>query len=201
MRKVALKPILVRVTARLAVRPYVERNPGGFGVRNYEFLAADEQAIVRIRLHWVVIARFVLGTAAILIGVLALTIYSEAHDTGAGFLITLLWWVVLAAVLRLLWHLLDWHRTSLLITSSRMIKVSGIISLRVQSIPLSKITDISYTLDPNGRVLGYGKFAMETEGDHSSELEKIDHVPRPDRFYLVLCDSIFGGSPEPAAGD
>ncbi|OHV27579.1 hypothetical protein BBK14_20225 [Parafrankia soli] len=170
-------------------------------MRNHRYLAANEQTIVQIRLHWVVIARLVLGTAAILVGVLALSIYSRTHGAGAGFLLTLLWWVALAAVVRLLWRLLDWHRTNLLITSSRMIKVSGIISLRVQSIPLSKITDISYTLDPNGRVLGYGKFAMETEGDHASELEKIDHVPRPDRFYLLLCNSIFGGSPEPAAGD
>lgn len=170
-------------------------------MRDSRYLAANEQAVVQIRLHWVVLARLILGTAVVLGGALAVSVYSTVHDAGADFLITLLWWVALAAVIRLLWRLLGWYRTSLLITSSRMIKVSGIISTRVQSIPLSKITDLSYTLDPNGRVLGYGRFVMETEGDHTSELEKVDHVPRPDRFYLLLCNSIFGDSPAPAADD
>ncbi|WP_255360487.1 PH domain-containing protein [Frankia sp. EI5c] len=105
-------------------------------------------------------------------------------------------------MLRLLWRLLDWRCTSVMITSSRLVRRSGIITVRVQSIPMSKITDLSYDLDPTGRVLGYGSFTLETEGDHTSELEKIDHVPRPDRFYLLFCNSIFGGAPETsAAGD
>ncbi|MEX5632479.1 PH domain-containing protein [Parafrankia sp. FMc2] len=168
---------------------------------NSGYLAANEQTVVQIRLHWVVLARVVLETAAALVGVVAIAVYSAGRDVNVRVVVTLLWWVALAAVVRLLWRLLDWHRTCLLITTSRLIKVSGIISTRVQSIPLSKITDLSYNLDPNGRVLGYGAFELETEGDHTSDLEKLQHVPHPDRFYLLLCDSIFGGSPEPAVDD
>ncbi|EFC81860.1 hypothetical protein CcI49_14460 [Frankia sp. CcI49] len=174
---------------------------GELCVRNYRFLAANEQAIVRIRLHWVVLARVVLETVAVLVGVVALNIYAAAHGRGGGILITLLWWGALAAVLRLLWRMLTWYCTILLVTNSRFVKVSGIISLKVQSIPMSKITDLSYTLDPNGRVLGYGTFALETEGDHKSELEKLEYVPQPDQFYLLFCNSIFGGAPEPTTGD
>ena len=170
-------------------------------MRDSRYLAANEQMVVQVRLHWVVLARVILETVAVLVGVLAVSIFFAARDVGPRSFVALLWWVALAAVVRLLWRLLDWHRTYLLITSSRLVKASGIVSTKVQAIPLSKITDLAYNQDLNSRMLGYGEFVMETEGDHTSDLEKIDHVPVPDRFYLLLCNSIFGGGPGPAADD
>jgi uncharacterized membrane protein YdbT with pleckstrin-like domain len=170
-------------------------------VRNSRYVAVNEQITFQIRLHWIVLARVVLETAAALVGALAVSGYLVVHGGGARFLFTIVWCAVLVLAVRLGWHLLGWHRTRVLITSSRLIKMSGIISIRVESIPLSKITDLSYDLDPTGRLLRYGKFKLETEGDHKPQLENIEHVPRPDRFYLLLCDSIFGGAPEPAADD
>lgn len=172
---------------------------GGFAMRINGFLAVNEQAVAHFRLHWVVLARVVLGTAAALVVVLAISVFATSRNADTGVLVSLLWWAVLALVVRLLWRVFDWHRNRLLITSSRLIRVSGIISTKIESIPLSKITDMSYELDPNGRVLGYGTFKLETEGDHKSALEKLTHVPRPGAFYLLLCDCIFGGAPEPAA--
>ncbi|MCL9797322.1 PH domain-containing protein [Frankia sp. AgKG'84/4] len=165
------------------------------------YLAVNEQAVTNVRLHWVVLARVILETVAGLVAVLAIAIYSATHGGGGKVLVTLLWWMALAAVVRLAWRVLDWDRTRLLITTSRLVRVSGIISTKVQSIPMSKITDLSYTMDPNGRLLGYGAFVLETEGDHKSDLEKLAHIPRPDRFYLLFCDSIFGSSPEPATDE
>ncbi|CAO5154025.1 YdbS-like PH domain-containing protein [Frankia sp. AiPs1] len=170
-------------------------------MRYDSYLATNEDLSFQIRLHWVVFARVVLETVGVLAAAAAISVYTTVRHAGAHLLVTLLWWVAVAAVVRLLWRLLDWHLTVLLITSSRIMRVSGIVSRRVQSMPLSKITDLSYTLDPNGRLLGYGTFAMETEGDHKHALEKVEHVPHPDRFYLRLCDSIFGGAPEPAVDD
>ncbi|MCK9924929.1 PH domain-containing protein [Frankia sp. AgPm24] len=165
------------------------------------YLANNEHLTVQIRLHWVVVARVVLETAGVLAVAIAVSLYDAVHHAGIGVLVTLLWWVALAVVLRLMWRLLGWYLTVLLITNTRLVKASGILSRRIQSLPLSKITDLSYKLDPNGRLLGYGTFEMETEGDHVSALEKLEHVPRPDRFYLRLCDGIFGGAPEPALDD
>ncbi|SNQ51767.1 conserved hypothetical protein [Frankia canadensis] len=170
-------------------------------MRCTRYVAVNEQIIFEIRLHWVVLVRVLLEAAAALVGAVAISVYVAVHGIGARFLLMLLWCAVLVVVARLMWHLLGWHRTRLLITSSRLVKVSGIISVRVQSLPLSKITDLSYDLDPTGRAIGYGKFSLETEGDHKNQLESIDHVPRPDRFYLLLCNGIFGDSPEPAVDE
>lgn len=170
-------------------------------MRVHRYLAANEQEVLQSRQHWVVLARVFAETFGILVAALALSGYFAARGGGVEFLVTLLWWGVLAVVVRLLWRLLDWSRVCMVITDSRMMKISGIISIKVQSIPMSKITDISYNLDPTGRLLGYGAFALETEGDHTSDLEKIEHVPHPDHFYLLLCNSIFGAAPEPAADD
>ncbi|MCK9897916.1 PH domain-containing protein [Frankia sp. AgB32] len=168
---------------------------------NSRYLAVNEELSFQIRLHWVVLARLVLASAVGLVAVLALSVYAGTRHAGGHLLVTVLWLAALALFVRLAWRVLGWHRTRLMITTSRLVKVSGIIATRVQSIPLAAVTDLSYTQDPNGRLLGYGTFKLETEGDHSSDLEKLEHIPRPNRFYLLLCDSIFGSSPEPVADE
>jgi membrane protein YdbS with pleckstrin-like domain len=164
-------------------------------MRNVRYLAAHEELVIAVRPHWAVLARVLLETASAVVGVLAVSVFFAAKGIDAGFLVTLLWWAVLVLVIRMLWKFLDWHVTSLMITNTRLMRLSGIFYRTIQTIPLAKITDMSYDRDPLGRLLGYGDFKLETEGDHVSALEKIRHVPNPDRIYLRFCDAIFGASP------
>ena len=57
--------------------------------------------------------------------------------------------------------------------------------------PLLKVTDMTYDRSILGRVLGYGKFVLESAG-RDQALSRIDHVPDADTHYRAICTQLFG---------
>jgi uncharacterized membrane protein YdbT with pleckstrin-like domain len=94
--------------------------------------------------------------------------------------------------LRMFWKAAESHFELLMITNRRLLRVSGIFNRKIQSMPLSEITDLTYSRDPLGRLLGYGKFMVESAGDDEGALSKIQYVPSPDRLYLAIVDMTLG---------
>jgi membrane protein YdbS with pleckstrin-like domain len=169
-------------------------------LRDTKYLASQERLVMMVRLHWAVLLRVLLETAGAVVLALGVNILFAAQGIDAGLITTLLWYFALFMILRMLWKLADWHFDHLMITNKRLLKVSGIIIRKVQTMPLSKITDLTYNRDPIGRVLGYGEFVVESAGQDQA-LSRIPYVPRPDRLYQTLIDMTLGGSPSPAGDD
>jgi uncharacterized membrane protein YdbT with pleckstrin-like domain len=124
-----------------------------------------------------------------------------SQGINAGPIVTLLWLAVLFMIIRMLWKSADWQFIQIIITNRRLLRISGVFFRKVQTIPLTKITDMTYNRDLLGRILGYGEFVVETEGDDPSSLSKLPYLPRPDRLYLTFVDMTFGGAPTPAGED
>jgi hypothetical protein len=57
--------------------------------------------------------------------------------------------------------------------------------------PLMKVTDMSYERSVPGRLLGYGRFVMESAGQDQA-LHEVNWVPQPDDHYRAICAEIFG---------
>jgi hypothetical protein len=57
--------------------------------------------------------------------------------------------------------------------------------------PLMKVTDMSYERSVPGRILGYGRFVMESAGQDQA-LREVNWVPEPDEHYRAICAEIFG---------
>ena len=57
--------------------------------------------------------------------------------------------------------------------------------------PLLKDTDMTYDRSLLGRVVGYGKFMLESAGQDQA-LSTIDHVPDADTHYRAICTQLFG---------
>ena len=57
--------------------------------------------------------------------------------------------------------------------------------------PLLKVTDMTYDRSLLGRVVGYGKFMLESAGQDQA-LSTIDHVPDADTHYRAICTQLFG---------
>lgn len=165
-------------------------------LRDTKYLASQERLVMMVRLHWAVLLTIFLQTVGAI--VLALAVNILLRD--ANLVTTLLWYFALFMILRMLWKVADWHFDHLMITNKRLLKVSGIFFRKVQTMPLTKITDLTYNRDPLGRLLGYGEFVVESAGQDQA-LSKIQYLPRPDRLYLTLCDMTFGGAPSPAGDD
>jgi membrane protein YdbS with pleckstrin-like domain len=164
--------------------------------RDDKYLAARERLVVMVRLHWAVLLPVFLQT----LGAILVAILLSVFVPKLGFLNTILWWFVFFMILRLIWMVTDWHFDHIMITDKRLLKVSGIFFRKVQTMPLSKVTDLTYNRDPLGRILGYGEFVVESAGQDQA-LSKIQFLPRPDRLYLTMCDMMFGGAPAPSGGD
>jgi uncharacterized membrane protein YdbT with pleckstrin-like domain len=111
-----------------------------------------------------------------------------AHGNGTAILVIWLLWVVL--LLWFLWKLVDWLRTYFVITSQRLILASGFFSRKVDMMPLTKVTDMSFNRSLRGQLLGYGEFVVESAGQDQA-LRHIEYLPYPEQLYLEVCGLIF----------
>jgi hypothetical protein len=73
----------------------------------------------------------------------------------------------------------------LFITNRRLMASKGFLGAEVNSIPLTRATDIAYKRTFWGEILGYGEVKVETAGQDQA-LSFIDFLNRPDTFYNIL---------------
>jgi uncharacterized membrane protein YdbT with pleckstrin-like domain len=153
----------------------------------YKHLLPHERQVITVRFHPAVLIRpvvEVLGGLAIAI-LISRTI---AHGNDTAILITWLAWLVLVG--RLLISIFLWLESYFIVTSQRILLMTGIFTRTVNMMPLSKVTDMSFRRSATGRVLGYGEFVVESAGQDQA-LRTVDHLPYPEQLYLEVCGLIF----------
>ncbi len=153
----------------------------------YRVLLPHERQVITVRFHPAVLIRpvaEVLGGLA-LAGLLSTTV---AHGNGTVMLV--IWGVWLLLVLRLIYKIYEWLDEYFVVTSQRLLLATGVITKRVNMMPLSKVTDMRFERSARGRILGYGKFVVESAGQDQA-LHTIDHLPYPEQLYLEVCGLIF----------
>lgn len=151
------------------------------------YLLDDETPVVATRQHWARLAE-PFATALVALVVVAGVVASlEGPATRAGGFLWLVWFVVVG---RALWRLLEWHNEWFVATDRRMLLVYGFITQRVAMMPLSKVTDMNYGRSVAGRLLGYGRFVLESAGQDQA-LREINYLPDPDEKYRRICATIF----------
>ncbi|MCB1013837.1 MAG: PH domain-containing protein [Acidimicrobiales bacterium] len=164
--------------------------PSGRGSSD-RFLLEGEVVQYETHRHWAILLRPA-GWAAV--SLLSLSIFfgmtGSTEVTGlAGLGVMYLW-------LRLSWRIVDWRYDRLYVTDWRVFSVSGLVTRRLAAMPLRKITDLTYETPPLGRVLGYGRFVLETAGQDQA-LSRLDFVPRPQHMYEVLSHLTLHGTSPP----
>ncbi len=140
-------------------------------VRRY--LAPGERIVLVTHHHW---ARILEPVATTLLA-LIIWLFLEANLTGttAPFAPALRI-AFLLVVARLVWRLIDWRHDWIIVTNKRLLRRHGILSQRVPMMPFTKVTDMSYVRSMPGRVLGFGKFVMESAGQEQA-LRVINWIP------------------------
>lgn len=71
------------------------------------------------------------------------------------------------------------------ITNRRVIESGGFLGSRISSMPLSRVTDISYGRSIPGELFGYATMRVETAGQDQA-LGVVRYIAEPDHFYEVL---------------
>ena len=166
--------------------------PGFMTVRGVDphhlekYLLPQEEQTVTIRRHPAVLLRYFCETlgALILAGVLTAFV-------SQGTALTVIWVLFLAVASRLAFNVFEWSDEFFAVTEVRVILVHGIITRRVDMMPLKKITDLTVDRTILGRMLGYGTIVLESAGQDQA-LSKVEYVPEPEAIYLEISSVAFG---------
>ena len=102
--------------------------------------------------------------------------------------ISLGWLFILAACalgLHALYRTLSEYRDVFVITNMRVFRASGVFSVRIATMPISRILDITVEKPLLGRILGYGHFVFESAAQ-AQGLRDIRFIGDPDGRDLTI---------------
>jgi uncharacterized membrane protein YdbT with pleckstrin-like domain len=152
-----------------------------------EYLLPTERRVIRVRMHWAVMAKDLIQTGLFLL----LMVVIQSYLPPSVLIDNLTFYLALAAVLRFTVKTILWWIERIVITDKRVMLAEGIITHNVGMMPLSKVTDLTFRRTFGGRLLGYGTLIVESAGQIQA-LNKIRYMPRPEEIYEALSELIFG---------
>jgi uncharacterized membrane protein YdbT with pleckstrin-like domain len=157
-----------------------------------KYLLPHERQVITARQHPAVLLRRIVE-ALVGLAVAGFLSGTVAHGNNLVILVIWLLWAVL--LVRLIMKIFEWSVNYFVVTSQRMLLASGIITRKVNMMPLAKVTDMSFQRSTLGRILGYGQFILESAGQDQA-LRIVDYLPYPEQLYLEVCGLIFKGKDE-----
>jgi uncharacterized membrane protein YdbT with pleckstrin-like domain len=152
-----------------------------------KYLLPHERQVITVHQHPAVLIRPIFEVLAGL-AIAAWLSNSVAHGNGTVILIIWILWVLV--VLRLGVKVWEWSVDYFVVTSQRFLLAQGLITRKVNMMPLAKVTDMSFQRSTIGRVLGYGEFIVESAGQDQA-LRNVRFIPYPEQLYLEVCGLIF----------
>ncbi len=151
------------------------------------YLLPREIRVATVRRHPAVL----IPAAARAVGGLLVAAVLQVMFLRGQIVISAIVWAAWAVLLgHLIWDTVNWAVDYFVITSERILLLSGVFTRSVAMMPLTKVTDMSFHRSFAGRMLGYGDFVVESAGQDQA-LRTIDHIPYPEQLYLVICGRIF----------
>ncbi|MGH3887231.1 MAG: PH domain-containing protein [Pseudonocardiaceae bacterium] len=171
------------------------------GRHAYDYLLDPvvERRVIRVRRHWASLLGVLLQTFGVVIVAFVLSQLLGGAGDDLWVVQSVLWYLAVAAVLRLTWKALEWWFELIIITNKRFMITSGLIVTKISMMPITKVTDMSYLRTFGGRVLGYGTLRVESAGQ-KQDLERVDYLPRPEATFDAISDLIFGEKKEARTG-
>jgi uncharacterized membrane protein YdbT with pleckstrin-like domain len=151
------------------------------------YLLPNERQVISVREHPAVLIGPILLVLAGL-AVAGLLANSAAHGDGTALLVIWVAWGLL--LLWLVGKIAEWSVHYFAVTSQRLMLAQGLVTRKVNMIPLAKVTDLEFRRSAVGRFLGYGEFEILAPG-MDDRMRHIRFVPYPEQLYLELCGLIF----------
>jgi uncharacterized membrane protein YdbT with pleckstrin-like domain len=151
-------------------------------------LSEGEYVVQRLHPHWkTVLAPFLILALIVAVALVLLAFLPAAADTA----VVRLGIAALAAAAAITWcaaPLLRWRTTSYELTNRRLRLRSGIVTRTGRDFPLSRISDVSFSLGLLDRLVGSGRLVVESAGEHGelvlTEIPRVQQV-QAELFQLV----------------
>ena len=150
-----------------------------------KYLLPHERQVITVHQHPAVLIRPIFE---VLVGLAIAGWLSNVVHNGTAILVIWVLWGLL--FLRLAVKVFEWTETYFVVTSQRFLLTTGLVVKKVNMMPRTKVTDMSFQRSTMGRILGYGEFILESAGQEQA-LNRVDHLPYPEQLYLEVCGLIF----------
>lgn len=151
------------------------------------YLISTESILFVLHRHWIIL----LEPALTSIAGLAAVVLVRSQAAGTLPKIVFVLWILL--LLRLAYRAFEWHHEVFLATNSRLMLVHGLLTRKVDIMPMTKVTDMRYDRSLIGQIFGYGVFILESAGQDQA-LSRINYIPDPDLHYQQISAVIFAPS-------
>jgi membrane protein YdbS with pleckstrin-like domain len=151
-----------------------------------KYLLPQEEQTVTIRRHPAMLLRYFAESLGglILAGVLTALVSQST-------VVTVIWVGWLVVLSRLAFKVFEWSDEFFAVTGVRVMLVHGLLTRRVDMMPLNKVTDLTVDRSIMGRMLGYGTIVLESAGQDQA-LSTVEYVPEPEAVYLEISSVAFG---------
>ena len=151
------------------------------------YLLPHERQVITVHQHPAILIKPIFW---VLIGLALAGFLSNSVASGNGIVLLIIWGLWGIVFLHLVVKVFEWTETYFVVTSQRFVLATGIVTRKVNMMPLAKVTDMSFQRSPMGRLLGYGEFILESAGQDQA-LSNVDYLPYPEQLYLEVCGLIF----------
>lgn len=151
------------------------------------YLLPHEERVITVRRHPAIL---LWPAAELIAGLVVAGVVTNTIAAGNNLAVNLVWWAWLILLMRFTWKLVDWAVEYLVITKTRILFATGMITRKIAMMPLAKVTDMSFQRSLAGRMLGYGEFIFESAGQDQA-LRTIHYIPYPESLYLEVMSMIF----------
>ena len=152
-----------------------------------EHLIPGEQARISVRRHAACLT-WPVGRATV--AVVALLVLALELPDDTVVVQNVLWWAMVVVLAHLAVVLRSWWVERLEVTTQRMLLTQGIFTRTVTMMPLRKVTDLTFTHTPLGRLLGYVTMSVESAGADQA-LSRLKYLPWGEQLRHDLTALVF----------
>jgi uncharacterized membrane protein YdbT with pleckstrin-like domain len=151
------------------------------------YLLPHERQVITVHQHPAVLIKPI---GFLLIGLALAAFLSLEVAHGNSDVIIAIWAAFGVLFLWTVGKIVEWAMNYFVVTSQRLLLAQGILVRKVNMMPLTKVTDMSFQRSPLGQLLGYGEFIVESAGQDQA-LSHVTYIPYPEQLYLEVCGLIF----------
>jgi uncharacterized membrane protein YdbT with pleckstrin-like domain len=164
-----------------------EPEPG----RGPEPEAEPERSVLILHPHWKVLLGPVIFGVLIIAAAAAVTAVIPAGAHAGTERLVVLAAAVLLLLTAVLRPVLRWKTTTYELTTGRLRVREGIITRRGRDIPLTRVSDISFTRSLLDRLVGAGRLVVESPGEHGQIV--LTDIPQVERVQAILFELVEEG--------
>lgn len=150
-----------------------------------KYLLPREVQVATVRQHPAVL----IGPSAVtLLGLLLAAVVTVTYLH--GLIANIIWIAWGLLFVRFAWKVACWWVNYFVVTSQRLLLATGLLTRKINMMPLTKVTDMSFQRSLAGQMLGFGEFIIESAGQDQA-LRRVRFIPYPEQLYLLICSMIF----------